>query len=121
MDDRSSVFLRELSLGPDGAGPLNSSRKGTMKFTINHARAFEGNDISISVQADNGNSIASVRTELDSMELADDELSASSDSYERTFSRAGTAGPHTQHTLMVTAELTDGTDHSSTSMWSDPI
>ena len=92
-----------------------------MKFTINHARAVAGNDIYVGVQADDGKTIASVRTELDGIELATDELSAPSDSYERTFSRAGTAGPHAQHTLIVTAELTDGTDHSSTSIWSDPI
>ncbi len=92
-----------------------------MKFTVNHARAIEGNDIRVSVQADDGESIASVRTELDAIKLANDELSAPSDSYERTFSRAGTAGPHSQHTLIVTAELTDGAAHSATSIWSDPI
>ncbi len=92
-----------------------------MKFTVNHARAIEGNDIRVSVQADEGESISSVRTELDAIELANDELSAPSDSYERSFLRAGTAGPHSQHTLIVTAELTDGAAHSATSIWSDPI
>jgi hypothetical protein len=92
-----------------------------MKFTINHARAITGNDIYVSVQADKGKPIASVRAELDAIELATDELSAPSDFYERTFSRVGTAGPNTQHSLIVTAELTDGTAHSSTSLWSDPI
>jgi hypothetical protein len=92
-----------------------------MKFTINHARAIAGNDIYVSVQADDGKAIASVRTELDGVELANDELSTPSDFYERTFSRAGAAGPHTGHSLIVTAELTDGAAHSSTSIWSDPI
>jgi hypothetical protein len=92
-----------------------------MKFTINHARAIAGNDIYVSVQADDGKAIASVRTELDGIELATDELSTPSDFYERTFSRAGAAGPHTGHSLIVTAELTDGAAHSSTSIWSDPI
>jgi hypothetical protein len=92
-----------------------------MKFTINHARSIAGNDICVSVQPDPGKSIASVRTELDGIDLANDELSAPSDFYEHTFSRAGTAGPHTQHTLIITAELTDGTAHSATSIWSDPI
>ncbi len=92
-----------------------------MKFTINHARAVAGNDIYVSVQADDGKSIASLRTELDAIELATDELSTASDYYERTFSRAGTAGPHTEHSLIVTAELNDGTARSSTSIWSDPI
>jgi hypothetical protein len=92
-----------------------------LKFTINHGRAIEGNDIYVSVQADGGKAIASVRTELDAIELANDELSAPSDFYEHTFSRAGTAGPHTQHTLIVTAKLDDGKAHSATSLWSDPI
>jgi hypothetical protein len=92
-----------------------------MKFTINHARAVAGNDIYVGVQADDGKTIASVRTELDGIELATDELSAPSDFYERTFPRAGAAGPHTEHSLIVTVELTDGAAHSSTSIWSDPI
>ncbi len=92
-----------------------------MKFTINHARAISGNDIYVSVQADDGKSIAAVRTELDAFELANDALTAPSDFYERTFSGAGSAGPHAQHSLTVTAELTDGAAHSSTSIWSDPI
>jgi hypothetical protein len=92
-----------------------------MKFTINHARAIAGNEIYVSVQANDGKAVASVRTELDGVELANDELSTPSDFYERTFSRAGAAGPHTEHSLIVTAELTDGAAHSSTSIWSDPI
>jgi hypothetical protein len=92
-----------------------------MKFTINHARAVAGNDIYISVEADDGKSITSVRTELDGFELANDQLAAPSDFYEHTFSRAGSAGPNTQHTLIVTATLNDSTDHSSTSIWSDQI
>jgi hypothetical protein len=92
-----------------------------MKFTINHARAIAGNEIYVSVQVNDGKAVASVRTELDGVELANDELSTPSDFYERTFSRAGAAGPHTEHSLIVTAELTDGAAHSSTSIWSDPI
>ena len=92
-----------------------------LKFTINHARAVAGNDIYVSVQADDGKSLTSVRAELDGIELAADELSAPSDFYEHTFSRAGSAGPNTGHTLIVTAELNDGTEHSSTSIWSDQI
>jgi hypothetical protein len=92
-----------------------------MKFTINHARAIAGNEIYVSVQANDGKAVAAVRTELDGVELANDELSTPSDFYERTFSRAGAAGPHTEHSLIVTAELTDGAAHSSTSIWSDPI
>jgi hypothetical protein len=92
-----------------------------MKFTINHARAIEGNDIYIRVQADDGKSISSVRTELDGIDLADDDLSSPSDFYEHMFPRAGSAAPGMQHTLIINAELADGTAHSSTSIWSDPI
>jgi hypothetical protein len=92
-----------------------------MKFAINHARAIAGNDIYVSVQADGGKSITSVRTELDGIELATDKLSTPSDFYEHTFLRAGSAGPLTQHTLIVTAELNDNTEHGSTSIWSDQI
>lgn len=92
-----------------------------MKFTINHARAVAGNDIYVSVEADDGKSITSVRTELDGFELANDQLSAPSDFYEHTFPRAGSAGPSTQHTLTVTVELNDSTNHTSTSIWSDQI
>ncbi len=92
-----------------------------MKFTINHARAITGNDIYISVVADDGKPIASVRTELDGIQLADDNLSSPSEFYEHAFPRSGSAGPHTLHTLIVTAQLSDGADHSSTSIWSDPI
>src|SRR2546425_11943034 len=89
--------------------------------TLFRSRAITGNDIYVSVQADDGKSIAAVRTELDAFELANDALTAPSDFYERTFSGAGSAGPHAQHSLIVTAELTDGAAHSSTSIWSDPI
>ncbi len=96
-------------------------RRGTMKFTIQHARAFAGNDIYVKVEADTGENLSGVRTELDGFELADDALTEGSVSYERTFSGAGSAGSGTQHSLVVTATLADGTSHSSTSMWTDPI
>jgi len=92
-----------------------------MKFTINHARAVAGNDIYVSVEADDGKSITSVVTQLDGFELANDQLSAPSDFYEHTFPHVGDAGPNTRHTLIVTTVLNDSTDHSSTSIWSDQI
>jgi len=113
-------LLRELS--PIRPVPDYPTVRGRQHEIYHQPRArHRGNDIYVSVQADNGKSIASVRTELDGLELATDELSAPSDFYEPTFSRAGTAGPHTEHSLIVTAELTDGAVHSSTSIWADPI
>ena len=90
-----------------------------MKFTQNHVRALIGNDISVSVEADDGKTIQRVRTELDGFDLADDQLANPSDSYERSFLHAGTAGSGTEHTLVVSAEQNDGTTHSSTSIWVD--
>lgn len=90
-----------------------------MKFTLSHSRALMGNDISVSVEANEGNTIQRVRTELDGSELANNQLVNPSDSYERKFSNAGTAGPGTEHTLVVSAEQDDGTTHSATSIWVD--
>lgn len=92
-----------------------------MKFTINHARAVTGNDIYVSVTADTGKAVTSVRAELDGFELANDQLSPPSDFYEHSFPRAGSAGPNMQHTLIISAQLDDNTEHSSTSIWSDQI
>jgi hypothetical protein len=90
-----------------------------MKFTVNHARALMGNDISVRVEADEGKAIQRVQTELDGFELANDQLADPSDSYERTFLGAGTAGPGTEHTLVVSVEQDDEKIHSSTSIWAD--
>jgi hypothetical protein len=90
-----------------------------MKFTISHTRALAGNDISVTVDADGGKAIQSVLTKLDGFTIAEDQLSAPSDLYERTFSGVGTAGIGAEHTLSVSATLEDGRVHSSTSMWTD--
>lgn len=90
-----------------------------MKFTLNHTRALMGTDISISVEADEGKAVQGVRIELDGFDLAYDKLTRPSDSYERTFLGAGTAGHGTEHTLVVSAEQDDATTHSSTSVWVD--
>jgi len=91
-----------------------------MKFSISHTRALAGNDISVTVDADGGAAIQSVLTKLDGFTLAEDQLAAPSDIYERIFSGVGTAGIGTEHTLIVSATLEDGHIHSSTSMWTDP-
>jgi hypothetical protein len=92
-----------------------------MNFTINHARAVIGNDIYVSVAADSGKAINSARVELDGLELSNDQLSPPSDFYEHSFPRTGSAGPNMQHTLIISAQLDDNTQHSSTSIWSDQI
>ncbi len=92
-----------------------------MKFTLNHTRAFMGNDISVVVEAGDGESIHSVETKLDGFSLGEDVLESSSDSYQRVFSGAGDAGSGTEHTLVVSVEQDDGKEHSSTSIWTDPV
>jgi len=91
-----------------------------MKFTISHARALSGNDISVKVEVDNEKSIQSVLTRLDGFQIANDVLASPSDIYERAFAGIGTAGIGTEHTLIVSAELEDGNMHSATSIWTDP-
>jgi hypothetical protein len=97
------------------------AKQGGMNFTINHKRAFAGNDIYVKVEADPGKSLSIVPTVLDDFELANDVLTEGSESYERTFSGVGDAGSGTQHSLVVTAEQADSASHSATSMWTDPI
>jgi hypothetical protein len=93
----------------------------TLKFTVNHSRALMGNDISVSVDVDEGKSIQRVETKLDGFTLADDLLETPSDSYQRTFLSAGDAGHGTEHRLVVSVEQDGGNIHSSTSVWADPI
>lgn len=92
-----------------------------MKFTLTHARAVIGNDIKVSVEADDGKEIRRVLTILDGFQIADDQLVQTSDSYERTFLGVGNAGPNVDHTLVVSAEQDDSKTHSSTSIWTDSI
>jgi hypothetical protein len=92
-----------------------------MNFTINHARAFTGNDIYVKVVADSGETLAMVQTVLDGFELANDSVTDGSLSYERVFPRAGDAGSGKEHSLKVTATKADGASHSATSMWTDPV
>jgi hypothetical protein len=91
-----------------------------VKFTLSHARALMGNNISVAVEADEGRAIVRVRAELDGSELANDQLVSPSESYDRTFLNAGSAGPLIEHTLVLSVEQDDAKVHSSTSVWVDP-
>jgi len=91
-----------------------------MRFTISHARALSGNNISVKVEVENDKSIQSVLTRLDGFQIANDVLASPSDVYERAFQGVGTAGIGTEHTLIVSVELEDGNVHSSTWIWTDP-
>jgi hypothetical protein len=92
-----------------------------MKFNLNHTRSSIGNDIVVNVEADRGNTIQRVRTELDGFEISNDILKNPSDSYTRTFPTVGSASPGMEHTLVVSAEQDDAKVHSSTCIWNDSI
>lgn len=90
-----------------------------MKFQISHARAFMGNDISVSIQSEQDETIARVQVQLDGITIGDDNLAAPSESYQRNFPKTAGAGPLNEHTLVVSATTTDGNAHSSTTIWVD--
>ena len=91
-----------------------------MKFTVSHARALSGNNISVKVETENDKPIQSVLTRLDGFQLTNDVLASASDVYERSWAGVGTAGIGAEHTLVLSAELEDGNVHSATSIWNDP-
>lgn len=90
-----------------------------MKIQMRHARALEGNDLAVNVDADGSETIASVDVELDGFTIANDPLADGSQSYERVFPKAGDARPGEEHTLVVNVTAGDGAAHSATSIWVD--
>ena len=90
-----------------------------MTFTITHARAFAGNDLSIKVAGSSDENIAAITVTYDGFQLEDLELPPATESYERIFSQAGQAGPGTDHTLEVTVRDRCGNQHGSVTSWTD--
>ena len=90
-----------------------------MKIDATHKRALTGNDITVSAQAEKGEVITDVNSQLDEFTLADDELSPASESYQREFPQAGDAGPGMNHKLIVTVTTTDAKTHTATWIWVD--
>lgn len=92
-----------------------------MKFAIKVARAIAGNDIGIHLEADDQERIAQVQVVLDDFEIGNDQLDEGTTVYDRDFSQAGEASSGTDHRLVVTAFLPDGTRKSATKIWRDLV
>jgi len=94
-------------------------KEWVMTFELRHQRAAMGNDILVRVTATSGENILQVTTALDGFTVGSDTLEPSSVQYERTFLRAGSASPGTDHTLTVTATDQNGKVSAATQRWTD--
>lgn len=92
-----------------------------MRFSVAHARAFIGNNIAVTVEADPKETISSVSVSLDGSELDTFQVQSGTESYSQEFAAVGSASPGTDHTLIVTAADGDGQPHSSVTRWTDVI
>ena len=92
-----------------------------MRFSVAHTRAFIGNNLTVAVQADAKETIISVSVSLDGTELDAYQVQSGTESYSQEFAAVGSAGPGTDHTLIVTAVDADGQPHSSVTRWTDVI
>lgn len=92
-----------------------------MKFRTGHQRSVTGNNIHVAIDADEDETMVSVKVALDGFPLADDDLEPPTQEYENEFTNAGDAGPLVEHRLVVTAITSDNKTHSATSVWTDPV
>jgi hypothetical protein len=92
-----------------------------MKIAVIHTRAFEGTDITVSVQAEGGEGLRSVNVGFDGDTLDDEQFDPGTDSWSRSFSGVGQAGPGDDHSLIVTAVGESGKPHTSITRWTDAM
>jgi hypothetical protein len=92
-----------------------------MKFTTGHQRSLAGSNVSVDIECEGGEEINHVKVELDGSALVDEEVEPASEKYENEFTNAGDAGPLVEHQLVITATTSDGKEHSSTILWTDPV
>ncbi len=92
-----------------------------MKFTITHARAFVGSNISICVEADPKEGLRSVQVVLDGDSLDTGDVEPGTQQYTQEYSAVGDAGAGVEHALVVTAMDEQGLPHSSTTRWVDTL
>lgn len=90
-----------------------------MTFTSTHTRAFVGTDITVTITAGEGESIANVSVQLDGFALEELVLTDGTEKYERSFAGAGASTPGAEHTLIVTALDGGGAVHGATTRWTD--
>lgn len=92
-----------------------------MKFTIANQRAIMGNDIDVTVEADEAETITGVVCSLDGFEIGAEDFSATPVvSFHRLFNKAGDAGPNQTHKILVEARVPDGNPSLfGVHMWTD--
>jgi hypothetical protein len=90
-----------------------------MQFSLSNTRDVVGHKIDVQVKADQGESIASVRTELDGFSLAHDDLNPPEVQYERIFRHVGRVTPGQNHSLEVTATNDQGMSEVASRRWTD--
>jgi hypothetical protein len=90
-----------------------------MKFNVTHARAFQGNNISVGITAEGAETIRSVNVKLDGFDIESEDVSDGTTDYQRDFNTVGDAGPGMDHTLFVTAMDQNLNSKSKTYEWTD--
>lgn len=90
-----------------------------MRFRLEHQRSTIGNDLTVSVGADNGQTIGEVAIGYDFFDLIRERLDPPVQSYERMFRQQGDAAPGQAHRLVVTAFDDSGKAEAATSEWED--
>lgn len=90
-----------------------------MKFRLEHQRSAVGNDLTVSVDAEDGHAIADIAIGYDFFDLDRESLNPPVQSYERMFRQQGDAGPGMAHRLVVTAVDDTGKAEAAMSEWED--
>ncbi len=92
-----------------------------MRFKLGHVRTGVGTNLTVSVEAEGDETIASVTTTYDGFPLQPCDIGPGSQSYECEYRQEGDGGPGMQHKLAVRAINSQGKLQSATSSWVDEI
>jgi hypothetical protein len=92
-----------------------------MNFQIKHQRGIVGNDLVVGIEAEAGELVARVESELDGFHLGTDDLEPPAVSYEREFPGVGDGRPHREHELKVTVTDPEGKTKIAFRKWVDPV
>jgi hypothetical protein len=90
-----------------------------MKFSLAHTRDVIGFTIGVEVQAESGESLAEVATEMDGFALGRDLLQPPETQYTRHFPQAGGFTPGIGHVVRVTARNSGGQEVTASDRWTD--
>jgi len=91
-----------------------------MKFAIANVRDVINHRIDVQVNAEAGEHLTFVRTEMDAFSLGQDNLAPHEVQYSRTFSQAGNGfTPGFDHVVKVTATNDQGISQTASRRWRD--